>query len=90
VASDIAARGLDIQGVTHVFNLDFPEDHEIYQHRIGRTGRLGQSGTAISLVTKNEALRLKKFEKMLKIVVGEKRLIKGKVVEASQLKSPGK
>ncbi|MCE5285164.1 MAG: DEAD/DEAH box helicase [Pelosinus sp.] len=84
VASDIAARGLDIQGVTHVLNLDFPEDHEIYQHRVGRTGRLGQSGTAISLVTKVEALRLKKFERVLKIAVSEKKLIKGNVVDAHQ------
>jgi superfamily II DNA/RNA helicase len=90
VASDIAARGLDIQGVTHVFNLDFPEDHEIYQHRVGRTGRLGQSGTAISLVTKNEALRLKKFERVLKIAISEKKLIKGKMVDAAPHKASGK
>lgn len=84
VASDLAARGLDIEGVSHVFNLDFPEDHETYQHRVGRTGRLGRSGTAISLVTKPEAVRLKKFEKLLKISAGEKKLIKGKVVDAQQ------
>jgi ATP-dependent RNA helicase DeaD len=82
VASDLAARGLDIAGVTHVFNLDFPEDPEVYQHRVGRTGRLGQSGTAISLVTKPEAVRFRKFEKILKISAGEKKLIKGKVVDA--------
>lgn len=50
VATDVAARGLHIDAVTHVFNYDLPDDAEDYVHRIGRTGRAGQSGVAISFV----------------------------------------
>ena len=46
VATDVAARGLDISGVTHVYNFDIPQDPESYVHRIGRTGRAGKSGMA--------------------------------------------
>lgn len=51
VATDVAARGLDVEGVTHVYNYDVPQDGELYIHRIGRTGRAGQHGTAITLAT---------------------------------------
>ncbi len=51
VATDVAARGIDIDGITHVFNYDAPEDREAYVHRIGRTGRAGRTGTGITLVT---------------------------------------
>ncbi|NMC84573.1 MAG: DEAD/DEAH box helicase [Anaerolineaceae bacterium] len=54
VATDVAARGLDIDDVTHVINYDFPQDAEDYVHRIGRTGRAGKSGVAISLITSRE------------------------------------
>ncbi|WP_341278450.1 DEAD/DEAH box helicase [Paenibacillus sp. FSL H8-0537] len=49
VATDVAARGLDVEGVTHVYNFDVPQDSEIYIHRIGRTGRAGHQGTAVTL-----------------------------------------
>ncbi len=55
VATDVAARGLDVDHITHVINYDIPLDPEIYVHRIGRTGRAGRSGLAISLVTNREA-----------------------------------
>jgi ATP-dependent RNA helicase DeaD len=51
VATDIAARGLDVEGITHVFNYDMPSDLESYIHRVGRTGRAGQEGEAISLIS---------------------------------------
>jgi ATP-dependent RNA helicase DeaD len=54
VATDIAARGLDIEGLTHVFNLDMPDTPETYVHRIGRTGRAGETGTAITFHTDEE------------------------------------
>lgn len=50
VATDIAFRGLDVEGVTHVFNYDIPHDVESYIHRIGRTGRAGQTGVAVTFV----------------------------------------
>jgi len=59
VATDVAARGIDISGLSHVFLYDFPEDHESYIHRVGRTGRAGASGVAISLVDVLEKLELK-------------------------------
>ena len=62
VATDIAARGLDIEGVTHVISYDVPRDVETYIHRIGRTGRAGESGSAITLVTADEIERLRKIE----------------------------
>ena len=52
VASDVAARGLDIPSVSHVFNFDLPTHAEDYVHRIGRTGRAGREGVAISIATK--------------------------------------
>ncbi|MEW6622948.1 MAG: DEAD/DEAH box helicase [Bacillota bacterium] len=54
VATDVAARGLDISGVTHVYNFDVPQDPESYVHRIGRTGRAGKSGQAVTFVTSRE------------------------------------
>ncbi len=64
VATDIAARGLDIDGLTHVFNVDLPDDPDRYIHRIGRTGRAGRTGKAISLITAKEKYRLKQLEKL--------------------------
>jgi ATP-dependent RNA helicase DeaD len=64
VATDVAARGLDVEDISHVFNFDLPEDDEIYIHRIGRTGRAGKSGIAISLVTPGEQGRLHRIEKL--------------------------
>jgi len=62
VATDVAARGLDIEGISHVFNYDLSEDPEIYIHRIGRTGRAGHAGIAITLVTPAEKRRLHNVE----------------------------
>ncbi len=64
VATDIAARGLDIAGITHVFNLDLPEVAEVYVHRIGRTGRAGATGTAISFCASEERPLLRAVERL--------------------------
>jgi len=62
VATDVAARGLDIDDISHVFNFDLPDDPEIYVHRIGRTGRAGKTGVAISLLPPFERRRLGQIE----------------------------
>jgi ATP-dependent RNA helicase DeaD len=66
VATDVAARGLDISGVTHVYNFDIPQDPESYVHRIGRTGRAGQNGEAITFVTPREIYHLRTIENLTK------------------------
>ncbi|MEJ8778862.1 DEAD/DEAH box helicase [Pseudogracilibacillus sp. ICA-222130] len=66
VATDVAARGLDISGVTHVYNFDIPQDPESYVHRIGRTGRAGRTGEAISFVTPREMPHLRLIEEVTK------------------------
>jgi ATP-dependent RNA helicase DeaD len=63
VATDVAARGLDVERISHVINYDIPTDTESYVHRIGRTGRAGRSGDAISFVTPRERYLLKQIEK---------------------------
>lgn len=63
VATDVAARGLDIDDISHVFNFDLPDEAEVYVHRIGRTGRAGKTGIAISLVTPREKRRLREVER---------------------------
>ncbi len=65
VASDVAARGLDIPGVSHVVNYDVPHHAEDYVHRIGRTGRAGRTGTAYTLMTADEAENLREVEKLI-------------------------
>ncbi|MEQ6898266.1 DEAD/DEAH box helicase [Microbacterium sp. KR10-403] len=63
VATDVAARGLDVERISHVINFDIPTDTESYVHRIGRTGRAGRSGDAISFITPRERYLLKHIEK---------------------------
>lgn len=65
IATDVAARGLDVNDVTHVFNYHLPFDSESYVHRIGRTGRAGKEGIAISIVTPHEFRTLQKIEKTI-------------------------
>lgn len=88
IASDIAARGLDIEGVTHIFNLDIPEEPKDYLHRAGRTGRKGNSGMAISIVTERELPLIKLYEKVLKVSFTPKSMYMGKIVDVKL--RPGK
>ena len=69
IASDLAARGLNILGVTHVFNLDVPTTSKAYLHRVGRTGRAGAQGIAVSLLTEIEARLVRRYEQELGIVM---------------------
>ncbi len=66
VATDVAARGLDITGVTHIYNFDIPQDAESYVHRIGRTGRAGETGLAMTLVTSRELNHLRNIEAVVR------------------------
>lgn len=66
VATDVAGRGLDITGVTHVYNIDIPQDPESYVHRIGRTGRAGETGIAVTFVTARELAHLRLIEELTK------------------------
>lgn len=74
VCTDIAARGLDVDHVTQVVNLDLPENPEVYVHRIGRTGRAGREGRALTFVTPQEGRRWGFFQKRLDQPIGEVRL----------------
>ncbi|KHE72909.1 DEAD/DEAH box helicase [Halobacillus sp. BBL2006] len=65
VATDVAARGLDVEGVTHVFNYDIPQDAESYIHRIGRTGRAGGKGLAITFAAPKDKQALRDIEKLI-------------------------
>ncbi|WP_289138164.1 DEAD/DEAH box helicase [uncultured Brevibacillus sp.] len=67
VATDVAARGLDVEGITHVFNYDIPEDVDSYIHRIGRTGRAGEQGIAYTLVAAKDRNLLEMIEKGIKL-----------------------
>ncbi len=66
VATDVAARGLDVSGVTHVYNFDIPQDPESYVHRVGRTGRAGQTGSAMTFVIPRELEHLRSIERLTK------------------------
>ncbi|WNC14685.1 DEAD/DEAH box helicase [Brevibacillus brevis] len=96
VATDVAARGLDISGVTHVFNFDIPQDSESYVHRIGRTGRAGKTGLAITFVTSREMDHLRLIERstnrrmerrsvptMAEAMEGQQRMTVEKILEAA-------
>ncbi len=84
VATDVAARGLDVQGVTHVINYDLPPDADFYIHRIGRTGRAGESGLAISFVGPSENSA---FRRLFQATGGS---ISWKALEGDKLSEPPK
>ncbi len=69
VATDVAARGIDVDSITHVFNFDLPNETETYVHRIGRTGRAGATGLAITFCDENERGQLKSIERHIKQVI---------------------
>jgi superfamily II DNA/RNA helicase len=80
VTRDLAARGLDISGVTHIVALDVPENGDPYIHRAGRTGRAGNRGYMVTIGDEEELRRLARLEKKLGIVIYPKELYKGKVI----------
>jgi ATP-dependent RNA helicase RhlE len=84
VATDIAARGIDVDGITHVFNFDLPNVPETYVHRIGRTARAGAEGTAISLVAGEENTYLRDIERLIRVSLPREDRRTGKHEAASQ------
>ncbi|GAA2845382.1 ATP-dependent RNA helicase CsdA [Leucobacter komagatae] len=85
VATDVAARGLDVERISHVVNFDLPIDTESYVHRIGRTGRAGRSGDAISFVTPRERRMLTSIEKATKQTLTQMQLPRVEEVNATRL-----
>ena len=85
VATDVAARGLDVERISHVVNYDIPTDTESYVHRIGRTGRAGRSGDAISFVTPRERYLLKHIEKATRQPLTQMQLPTAEDVNATRL-----
>ncbi len=71
VATDVAARGIDVDNLSHVINFEPPQFEEVYVHRIGRTGRAGAQGTAISLITPGEVYKLRKIERYINARIEE-------------------
>ncbi|PNF74502.1 DEAD/DEAH box helicase [Stutzerimonas stutzeri] len=86
VATDVAARGLDVSRITHVFNVDMPYDPESYVHRIGRTGRAGREGRALLLVTPRERRMLQVIERVTNQKVAEARLPNAQQVLDARIK----
>jgi superfamily II DNA/RNA helicase len=80
IASDIAARGLDIKGVTHIFNFDVPTLSDTYLHRVGRTGRAGAKGTAVTLATEIEARVIPRYREELRISLQQVRMRGGELI----------
>lgn len=83
IASDLASRGLNLPGVTHIFNLDVPTMSKAYLHRVGRTARAGAKGTAVSLVTETEARLIRRYEQDLGISLQCIRVHNGEITSSS-------
>lgn len=85
IATDVAARGIDVDNITHVINYQLPDDIETYNHRSGRTGRAGKLGTSIVIVTKSELRKISAIERVIKQKFEEKTIPSGTEICAIQL-----
>ncbi len=85
VATDVAARGLDVDDVTHIINFGLPDDFEIYTHRSGRTGRAGKTGTSISIIHTKEKGKIAQIEKLINKQFEKREIPKGDVICEKQL-----
>lgn len=88
IATDIAARGLHVEGVTTVFHISIPEDPMDYLHRVGRAGRGQEKGMSVLLVTKEELVNVKRYQKAFGIHILSKKMYQGKIVRASGKEIP--
>jgi len=80
IATDVAARGIDVQGITHVINFELPDDVEVYTHRSGRTGRAGKTGVCMSIVHSREIGRIRQIERMVQVPFHKLEIPSGKDV----------
>lgn len=87
VATDVAARGIDVDDITHVINYQLPDEIETYTHRSGRTGRAGKNGISIVIITKSEARKIKAIEKIIQKQFEKKEIPDGIQICEIQLKS---
>jgi ATP-dependent RNA helicase DeaD len=87
IATDVAARGIDVQGITHVINYELPDDVEVYTHRSGRTGRAGKTGVCMSIVHVREVGRIRQIERMVQVPFHKLEIPTGKDVCRKQFYS---
>jgi ATP-dependent RNA helicase DeaD len=80
IATDVAARGIDVQGITHVINYELPDDVEVYTHRSGRTGRAGKTGVCMSIVHSRETGRIRQTERIVQVPFHKVEIPSGKDV----------
>ncbi|RYZ22919.1 MAG: DEAD/DEAH box helicase [Chitinophagaceae bacterium] len=80
IATDVAARGIDVSGITHVINYELPDDVEVYTHRSGRTGRAGKTGVCLSIVHQREAFKIKQIERIVQLAFHRVEIPTGKDV----------
>jgi len=85
IATDVAARGLDVNDLTHVINYNLPDDLEAYIHRSGRTGRAGKKGISLAIIQPREAYRIKELERRAKIKFSQKQIPTGEEICEKQL-----
>jgi ATP-dependent RNA helicase DeaD len=85
VATDVAARGIDVENITHVINYQLPDEIETYTHRSGRTGRAGKSGTSFVIITKSEIRKIHSIERIIKTKFEEKSIPSGMEICEIQL-----
>lgn len=89
IATDVASRGLDISGVTHIYNYDVPESPETYIHRIGRTGRMGETGIAVTLLTPKDILLMNSIEKEIRMKIPKEDYKNGYVSDSGKTTESG-
>jgi ATP-dependent RNA helicase DeaD len=82
VATDVAARGLDVNSLTHVIHYSLPDDPEVFVHRSGRTGRAGKDGISMSLIKPEESRKLKQIKISTKIEIVEKKITGEEIIKA--------
>ena len=85
VATDIAARGLDVNDLTHIIHYDLPDELELYTHRSGRTGRAGKGGISLSIINMKEKFRIKRIENFIKQKISQTRIPRGQDICSQQL-----